>query len=74
MSAQAAGTALRFHWFLPTNGDSRGIVGGNHSASAGAVVAARPPTIGYLAQVARGAEQLGFDGVLTPGRDRHRHG
>ena len=66
MTSQEAGAALRFHWFLPTNGDGRDIVGGNHSASAGAVVASRPPTLGYLGQVARGAEQLGFEGVLTP--------
>jgi alkanesulfonate monooxygenase len=26
----------------------------------------RPPTLEYLAQVARAADQLGFDGVLTP--------
>jgi alkanesulfonate monooxygenase len=66
MISQETGAALRFHWFLPANGDGRDIVGGNHSASAGAVVAGRPPTIGYLGQVARGAEQLGFEGVLTP--------
>lgn len=23
-------TSLEFHWFLPTNGDSRDIVGGGH--------------------------------------------
>ncbi|WP_439333627.1 LLM class flavin-dependent oxidoreductase [Trebonia kvetii] len=62
MSSQETGAALRFHWFLPTNGDGRDIVGGNHSASAAAVAAGRPPTIGYLGQVARGAEQLGFRG------------
>ena len=66
MTSQETGAALRFHWFLPTNGDGRDIVGGNHSASAGAVAAARPPTIGYLGQVARAAEQLGFEGALTP--------
>jgi alkanesulfonate monooxygenase len=66
MTSHGTGTALRFHWFLPTNGDGRNIVGGNHSASAGAVAAARPPTIGYLGQIARAAEQLGFEGALTP--------
>lgn len=26
--------SLTFHWFLPTNGDSRNVVGGGHSANA----------------------------------------
>lgn len=56
---------LRFHWFLPTNGgDSRGIVGGGHGLSA--EPAGRPPSVPYLGQVARSAEQLGFDAALTP--------
>ena len=63
---------LQFHWFLPTSGDGRAIVGRGHSipltgaASAAARSATRPPDIDYLAQVARSAEQLGFTGVLTP--------
>ncbi len=32
----------------------------------GAAVQERPPDIEYLAQVARSAEQLGFEAVLTP--------
>jgi alkanesulfonate monooxygenase len=32
----------------------------------GAASAARPPDIEYLAQIARSAEQLGFEAVLTP--------
>ncbi|RKN05659.1 LLM class flavin-dependent oxidoreductase [Streptomyces radicis] len=59
--------SLTFHWFLPTNGDSRHVVGGGHGA---AVTAAgghhRPPTVAYLGQIARAAEQVGFSGVLTP--------
>lgn len=56
---------LRFHWFLPTNGgDSRGIVGGGHGLSA--EPAGRPASVPYLGQVARSAEQLGFDAALTP--------
>jgi alkanesulfonate monooxygenase len=70
--------SLVFHWFLPTSGDGRAIIGRGHSvpltgASAGpggratgAWSAARPPDIDYLAQIARAAEQLGFTGVLTP--------
>jgi alkanesulfonate monooxygenase len=67
-----------FHWFLPTSGDGRGIVGRGHSiplaggtarpsdSATGARAATRPPDIDYLGQVARSAEQLGFTGVLTP--------
>ena len=28
--------SLRFHWFLPTNGDGRDIVGGGHGVAVGA--------------------------------------
>jgi len=70
--------SLVFHWFLPTSGDGRGIVGRGHSIpligatarpseyATGARSAARPPDIDYLGQIARSAEQLGFTGVLTP--------
>ncbi len=54
----------KFHWFLPTSGDGRTIVGGGHGAGRRGV--RRPPDIEYLAQIARSAEQLGFEGVLTP--------
>src|ERR1700691_6135539 len=57
---------LRFHWFLPTNGDGRDIVGGGHGVAVQSAGAIRPATLGYLGQVARGAEQLGFEGALTP--------
>ncbi|MBV2365350.1 LLM class flavin-dependent oxidoreductase [Streptomonospora nanhaiensis] len=58
--------AITFHWFLPTQGDSRGIVGGGHGAAVHSAWRTREPGTGYLAQVARAAEQLGFAGVLTP--------
>jgi alkanesulfonate monooxygenase len=57
---------LRFHWFLPTNGDGRDIVGGGHGVATGAAGTIRPATIAYLGQIARSAEQLGFEGALTP--------
>ncbi|MGV9559578.1 LLM class flavin-dependent oxidoreductase [Streptomyces sp. NPDC003401] len=57
---------LTFHWFLPTNGDSRHVVGGGHGTSVTASGQDRPPTIGYLGQIARAAEDLGFEGALTP--------
>jgi alkanesulfonate monooxygenase len=66
MGNVAAMTALDFHWFLPTNGDSRDIVGGGHGVPVGAAGGVRPLTIGYLGQIARSAEQLGFVGALTP--------
>jgi alkanesulfonate monooxygenase len=65
MTARSVQT-LRFHWFLPTNGDGRDIVGGGHGVTPGAAGAIRPPTVGYLGQIARSAEQLGFEGALTP--------
>lgn len=64
-----------FHWFLPTTGDSRSLVGGGHSITpgiaqrgSGAHTAGRfrDPDIAYLAEVARTAERLGFEAVLTP--------
>ncbi|MFB7272736.1 LLM class flavin-dependent oxidoreductase [Streptomyces sp. NPDC056244] len=57
---------LTFHWFLPTYGDSRHVVGGGHGLPAGAAGGQRPATLGYLTQIARAAEQLGFEGALTP--------
>jgi alkanesulfonate monooxygenase len=57
---------LRFHWFLPTNGDGRDIVGGGHGVATGAAGAIRPASLAYLGQIARSAEQLGFVGALTP--------
>ncbi|KWW99557.1 LLM class flavin-dependent oxidoreductase [Carbonactinospora thermoautotrophica] len=62
--------SLTFHWFLPTSGDSRTIVGGSQGLTRGFVTGRdpvfRPPDIEYLAQIARAAERLGFTGVLTP--------
>jgi alkanesulfonate monooxygenase len=51
---------LSIHWFLPTGGDSRDVVPSavdDHR---------RDPSLSYLAQVARAADDLGFDGLLTP--------
>jgi alkanesulfonate monooxygenase len=57
---------LHFHWFLPTNGDGRDIVGGGHGVATGAAGTIRPATLKYLGQIARSAEQLGFEAALTP--------
>ncbi|HEY9154157.1 MAG TPA: LLM class flavin-dependent oxidoreductase [Opitutaceae bacterium] len=59
-------SSLQFHWFLPTYGDSRYIVGGGHGLPAGVAGGARPATLDYLGQIARSAEQLGYVGALTP--------
>jgi len=57
----------KFFWFLPTNGDSRSIVGASHASSHHTVPANyRAPSRRYLAEVARAADRLGYEGVLTP--------
>ncbi|HET8958836.1 LLM class flavin-dependent oxidoreductase [Nocardioides sp.] len=66
--------SLTLHWFLPTAGDSRSLVGAGqgvpHEVRSGLgetiTTGFRAPSIDYLAEVARTAEQLGFEGVLTP--------
>lgn len=69
---------VRLHWYLPTSGDGRTVCdrafpGLDGRATAGgspltgtAAAAGRSPDIEYLAQIARSAEQLGFEAVLTP--------
>jgi alkanesulfonate monooxygenase len=59
------------HWFLPTNGDSRSDLSlGNAVGASGSRVTEsgveRAPEIGYIGQIARSAEQLGFEAALTP--------
>lgn len=60
---------VSLHWFLPTSGDSRSIVGvddrgGRSTHTDGAAL--RAPGIDYLVDVARAAERNGFASVLTP--------
>jgi alkanesulfonate monooxygenase len=69
---------LRLHWYLPTSGDGRTISDrafpsldgkqgpGQVQAQASAAAVGRLPDIEYMAQIARSAEQLGFEAVLTP--------
>jgi alkanesulfonate monooxygenase len=57
---------LTAHWFLPTYGDGRHLVGGGHGVGVDSAGGVRPASIGYLTQVARAAEQVGFAGALTP--------
>lgn len=59
--------SAKFFWFLPTNGDSRSIVGGTHASAHHAIPADyRAPSRRYLAEIARAADNLGYEGVLTP--------
>lgn len=61
--------SLHLHWYLPTNGDSREIVGSgddSHVIDGVTRTTFRRPTIDYLADIARTAERLGFEAVLTP--------
>jgi alkanesulfonate monooxygenase len=57
---------LRLHWFLPTTGDDRDVVGVTARDSLQSRRTSRPPSLEYLAQVARAAESAGFEAVLTP--------
>jgi alkanesulfonate monooxygenase len=57
----------KFFWFLPTNGDSRSIVGASHASTHHTIPDGyREPSRRYLAEVARAADRLGYEGVLTP--------
>ncbi|MEU6750212.1 LLM class flavin-dependent oxidoreductase [Spirillospora sp. NPDC046719] len=60
---------IHLHWYLPTNGDNRDIVGsgdGSQKTLSAVRSGFRPPTVEYLGGIARAAEQLGFEAVLTP--------
>ncbi|CDO24473.1 alkanesulfonate monooxygenase [Mycolicibacterium mageritense DSM 44476 = CIP 104973] len=57
---------VSLHWFLPTYGDSRLIVGGGHGTPAGAAGGDREASIDYLASIVRAAERFGFTGALIP--------
>lgn len=58
---------IHLHWYLPTNGDSRGLTGsGNDSHVVEFAGGYRAPTLAYLGEVARAAEAQGFHAVLTP--------
>ncbi|MFJ6571893.1 LLM class flavin-dependent oxidoreductase [Streptomyces sp. NPDC091292] len=64
---------VHLHWFLPTGGDGRTLVdrhaytdGGVKRSRITPVSGIRAPDIEYLIQIAKAAEQLGFEAVLTP--------
>lgn len=55
---------LTLHWFLPTYGDSRGIMAGGLGTQN--MHGEREATMDYLTQVVEAAEHNGFESVLTP--------
>lgn len=55
---------IRLHWFLPTQGDGRRLV--EQARPADRAGGPRAASLGYLTQVALAAEELGFEGALTP--------
>lgn len=57
----------KFFWFLPTNGDSRSIVGASHASEHHTIPTGyRAPSRRYLAEIAHAVDRLGYEGVLTP--------
>lgn len=61
--------SVHLHWYLPTNGDSRNIVGsgdGSQTSTGSLAHSFRAADVEYLGQIAKAAEQLGFEAVLTP--------
>jgi alkanesulfonate monooxygenase len=64
---------VNLHWYLPTHGDGRTLLLAGDSKQTDLLTHSqpsrpghRPPTLEYLGQVAKAAEQCGFDGALTP--------
>jgi alkanesulfonate monooxygenase len=57
---------LKFHWFLPTQGDGRGLIETGDAPPAGVASGLREASIAYLDRVATAAEDLGFEAALTP--------
>jgi alkanesulfonate monooxygenase len=63
--------SVKAHWFLPTTGESRSDLSKGNAVGQKAFVAEdaggeRRPSVKYLGQIARAAEDLGFDAALTP--------
>ncbi|MDX6740271.1 LLM class flavin-dependent oxidoreductase [Actinocorallia sp. A-T 12471] len=56
---------MRFHWFLPTTGDGAEVRAAIMTTDSGRS-ARRPGSVRYLSQVARAAEDAGFEAALTP--------
>jgi alkanesulfonate monooxygenase len=63
-------SSIALHWFLPTTGDSRSDLSHGDAVGARPGLDAEPgqrrADLAYLGQVARAAEQSGFEAALTP--------
>ena len=62
---------VTLHWFLPTTGDSRSDLSKGNAVGARrhldfSGASERRPDVGYMGQIARSAEQLGFEAALMP--------
>jgi alkanesulfonate monooxygenase len=66
MAKRSAAMPLKFHWFLPTQGDGRGLIETGDAPPAGVAGGLREASIAYLTRVATAAEDLGFEAALTP--------
>jgi alkanesulfonate monooxygenase len=65
--------SIALHWYLPTHGDGRTLLQAGAAAQllqetrrADSLGTGREATLPYLGQVARAAEEAGFDAALTP--------
>jgi alkanesulfonate monooxygenase len=58
--------SLSFHWFLPTQGDGRGLIETGEAPPPGRAGGLREASIAYLTRVTTAAEDLGFEAALTP--------
>jgi len=61
-----AGSNISLHWFLPTQGDGRGLIETGEGAAPGVAGGLRDASLSYLSRVATAAEDLGFEAALTP--------
>jgi len=57
---------LKFHWFLPTQGDGRALIETGGTGPTGVAGGLRDSSIPYLSRIATAAEDLGFEAALTP--------
>jgi alkanesulfonate monooxygenase len=58
--------SLRFHWFLPTQGDGRGLIETGEAPPPGVAGGLRDASLAYLTRITTAAEDLGFEAALTP--------
>lgn len=64
--AETTAPGLEVNWFLPTNGDGRHLTSSGLPKFGLFQDGERAPTMAYLRQVVRAAEQGRFDGIMVP--------